>query len=74
MLLIAAEARTSFFPAAVGAGSITGQALPAGASGRPGPAAGAPRRGSASPLPRSLRVPFQHRRHDEENGKKKLSG
>lgn len=52
MLVVAAGARTSFFPTAVSAGSITGQGLPT---------AWACSRGSASSL--ALRVPFQHRGH-----------
>lgn len=63
MLLVAAGARTSFFPAAV---SITGQTLPAGVRRRSGAAAGAARRGSTSPFPRSLRDSLEHRRHFED--------
>lgn len=67
MLLVAAGARTSFFPAAVSAGSITGQALSACARGWSVTAsAAAGRRGSAPPLPRILQVSFQHYRNQQD--------
>ena len=61
MLLVAAGPGAFFFPAAAG-GSIPGQALPGGEARCPGAAAAGP----ASPLP--LRVPLQHRRHQENRG------
>lgn len=65
MLLVAARAGASVFPAAV-AGSITGQALPDVSRRCSGSTAAAASRTSASPLPRSLRVSLQHRRHEED--------
>lgn len=66
MVLVAAGAWTSFFPAADGAGLSTGQVLSAIVRRSSVVAAAAAGRGSAPLLHRSLWVPLQHRRHQED--------